>query len=97
MTTPLLVIVLIIALLLMVYFVRHEKSTPTPRKDAYLAAYPDRVVNNIISCGCGSINTFATGTPSNFDTFIICICKSCNKILYSTSAGDKKPLEAEVV
>ncbi|MEI6206079.1 MAG: hypothetical protein WCP20_04800 [Desulfuromonadales bacterium] len=97
MATAQLVPILIIALISMVYLLRQEKNTPTPRKAEYLAAYPERVVNNVISCGCGSTKIFSTGTLSNFDTFIICKCKSCHKILYSTSANDKKPLETEVV
>lgn len=72
-------------------------TTPTPRKEKYLANYPVRVVNNAIFCGCGSTNIFSTGTPSSFDAFIICTCKSCHTLLYTTSADDKNPLEAEVV
>jgi len=85
---------IVVSFLLIKEFVSH-KNIPTPRKALYLTAYPERVNNGIISCGCGSSNLFSTGTPSSFDTFIICKCKSCNKILFSTSADDKKPLEAE--
>lgn len=97
MTTALLVIVLIIVTFSMYYLTKHENSTPTPRKESYLAMHPERVVNGLISCGCGSTDIHATGTPSNYDTFIICRCKSCNTLLYTASAGDKNPLEVEAV
>lgn len=96
MTTFLFVIMGIVVVILLIQSFRQIKNTPTPKKNDYLEAHPERVIGTIISCGCGSTNITSTGTPSNFDTFIICICKSCHTILYSTSADDKKPLETEV-
>jgi len=77
---------------------KREKRMLTPRKAEYIAAYPERIENETVACECGSTKLFATGTPSgNFDTFILCVCKSCRKILYTTSANDKNPTKAEGV
>jgi hypothetical protein len=97
MATVLFAIVGMVVLILLIQSLRQHKSTPAPNKKEYLALYPERVIGGMISCGCGSTNITAKGTPSNFDTFIICMCKSCHKMLYTSSADDKKPLETGAV
>ena len=95
MITVLSIIAMIVVSVLVVQSIRSVKSTPTPKKEEYLALYPERIIGGRISCGCGSININGRGVPYNFWTVIV-LCKSCGTILYTTE-DDKKPLEAEVV
>lgn len=83
-----------------IYFSRElqakiEKS-PLPFKEEYLAAYPDRVINEIIHCGCGSSDLTCKVAPVNIGP-VYNVCKTCNTTIYATNISDKKPHLAEAV
>lgn len=72
------------------------ESSPLPFKWEYVTAYPDRVVDGIIHCGCGSSELTCRVAPVNVGP-VFNVCKSCNTTLYATNISDKKPHQAEAV
>ena len=83
-----------------IYFARDlEKkiaNSPTPFKDEYLATYPDRVINGVIQCGCGSGDLTCKVAPVNVGP-VYNVCKACNTTIYTTNVSDRNPHQTEAV
>ena len=96
MTTILIVIGGVIAVLFAIHLQRKIENSPLPFKDEYVTAYPDRIFNGVIHCGCGSNDLICRVAPVNVGP-VYNVCKACNTTIYATNIYDKKPHVTEVV